>query len=1527
MSRKYSQARACVAVLTIMAAVVFGFAPAASASSVTGVTAPTLTTTAAGATGVEYKSIGFTVSPTGALSPSDGSITLIGPAGMAWGTGCEVLVHNDTTGQDVASCTGFTSNGGATLTVNLNEGQPVNAGDHLTVTVHRVTNPPAGTYTLAVRTSADVDPAASAPYTVTAQQNVSGVTAPTISTTAAGATGVEYHDIGFTVSSTGQLSPDGGRIVLTGPAGTVWGTGCDVIVHNDTTGQDVATCSGFTSNGGATLTINLNEDVPVNAGDHLTIDVYRVTNPPAGTHTVSVSTSSDLTPVASGPYTVTAQQNVSGVTAPTISTTAAGATGVEYHDIGFTVSSTGQLSPDGGRIVLTGPAGTVWGTGCDVIVHNDTTGQDVATCSGFTSNGGATLTINLNEDVPVNAGDHLTIDVYRVTNPPAGTHTVSVSTSSDLTPVASGPYTVTAQQNVSGVTAPTISTTAAGATGVEYHDIGFTVSSTGQLSPDGGRIVLTGPVGTVWGTGCDVIVHNDTTGQDVATCSGFTSNGGATLTINLNEDVPVNAGDHLTIDVYRVTNPPAGTHTVSVSTSSDLTPVASGPYTVTAQQNVSSVTTAASSLTPGATGVEYRVGFTTSSTGQLSPDGGRIVLTGPAGTVWGTGCDVSVHNDTTGQDVATCSGFTSNGGATLTIDLNEDVPVNAGDRLTIRIQDVTNPSSGTLSTSTSSDRGQVASAPYTSPIPPVPVVSAISPASGPAAGGTSITVTGTGFTGATGVQFGPNPAVSFSVVSNTQLTATSPAGAGTVDVVVNTLGGKSATSAANRFTYSDTPVPTVTGISPTSGPAAGATSVTVTGTGFIGATAVSFGPNPATSFTVDSGTQISAISPAGSGTVDVRVTTPAGTSADTTADNFIYIPPVTTSTTTSTTTTTTVPPTTTTTTVPPTTTSSTTSTSTVPATTTTTSAPTTTTAPPTTVAPTTTTAPPTTTTSPSTTAPPTTVAPTTTTSPPTTTTAPPTTTTAPPTTTTAPPRTLAPTTTVPPLTSAPPTTAPTRGTVPAMSDMETPIATTAPGTSGGFTSATTSLTSPSTSTSTTTTTSAPAPAAPGGPLVAAQAPPPSFPASDSTAGGLRAVSIDGTTHGPPGVGLRVAGTGYPADCNAVYIFFDGTRVGTARPDSAGNVAGERLRVPGEARPGPHRVTSSCNVSGNPVVQATSFQVMDSDAHRVALVSALPRPGDVDFSIAALLASAAVVAGMLFLIAFPGELFNSTLESHYDEVRGWFGLKPKRPEDRSGRSQFLPFAAFLLAGGVLVSLLNPSFAFDRSGLGAALGLTIAIGVITLAYDIPSLAWVRRNHRDWGRLVILPGTIVIGIACVILSRAVHFLPGYFYGLIAGLAFRRQIADSVKGKLTALSVVVVLGLSLASWLAMAPVSAAADQPGASLGLFILEAMLGGIFWCGLDSLVIGMLPLRFLGGSEVRAWSRLGWVALFAVTQLAFVHIMLRPSTGYVADTTQSPTTIVIVLFVVFALFSIAFWAYFRFRTPRDAASDRPNLVEVA
>ncbi len=96
---------------------------------------------------------------------------------------------------------------------------------------------------------------------------------------------------------------------------------------------------------------------------------------------------------------------------------------------------------------------------------------------------------------------------------------------------------------------------------------------------------------------------------------------------------------------------------------------------------------------------------------------------------------------------------------------------------------------------------------------PVPTVTAVSPSSGPAAGGTKVTITGSGLLFALGVKFATQSVSSITIVSNTQITTTSPAGSGTVDVTVTSSAGTSATSTADKFAYA-TPGPPQQGSSP-----------------------------------------------------------------------------------------------------------------------------------------------------------------------------------------------------------------------------------------------------------------------------------------------------------------------------------------------------------------------------------------------------------------------------------------------------------------------------------------------------------------------------------------------------------------------------------------------------------------------------------------------------------------------------------------------------------------------------------------
>ena len=128
---------------------------------------------------------------------------------------------------------------------------------------------------------------------------------------------------------------------------------------------------------------------------------------------------------------------------------------------------------------------------------------------------------------------------------------------------------------------------------------------------------------------------------------------------------------------------------------------------------------------------------------------------------------------------------------------------------------------------------------YTYVTPP-PTVTSITPSSGTAEGGTSVTITGSGFLLGATVTIGSEASEVF-VLSATEITATTAATApGSDEVVVTDANGTS--TGGPSYTYvAPPPPPSVTSISPTSGTTEGGTAVTITGSGFVSGATVTIG--------------------------------------------------------------------------------------------------------------------------------------------------------------------------------------------------------------------------------------------------------------------------------------------------------------------------------------------------------------------------------------------------------------------------------------------------------------------------------------------------------------------------------------------------------------------------------------------------------------------------------------------------------------------------------------------------------------
>jgi hypothetical protein len=399
------------------------------------------------------------------------------------------------------------------------------------------------------------------------------------------------------------------------------------------------------------------------------------------------------------------------------------------------------------------------------------------------------------------------------------------------------------------------------------------------------------------------------------------------------------------------------------------------------------------------------------------------------------------------------------------------------------------------------------------------------------------------------------------------------------------------------------------------------------------------------------------------------------------------------------------------------------------------------------------------------------------------------------------------------------------------------------------------------------------------------------------------------------VELDVSGAGY-AGCRSVYVFFDGQRVGTVHPDSAGTIGRSDLSVPGDASQGTHQVTTSCSSSGGPVRATTTFTVTAASTHRSAFVTSLPEPGHISTELKALATSAIAALLLMLLFAFPYELFNSTVEENYDEIRGWFGLPARATAVARTRSRTVAFLVLNLAAAAVYGFLSPDFGLNLNSLVILLGMFAALIVMSAVFSLPADIAVHRSFGEWGKLNFLPGSLGVSIVMVILSRAMHFQPGYVYGAMAGLAFRSALSGRLQGRLTAANWLFSLVLALGAWYGRVPVAEAAAQPGASVWWMGAEVCLALIFLWGIESLAVAMLPMRFLDGRKVVNWNRPTWAVLMFLGLFATVHVLLSANSGYVGHTGAQVRFGVIVLFAAFGAFSVAVWAYFRYRPARWA-----------
>jgi hypothetical protein len=322
----------------------------------------------------------------------------------------------------------------------------------------------------------------------------------------------------------------------------------------------------------------------------------------------------------------------------------------------------------------------------------------------------------------------------------------------------------------------------------------------------------------------------------------------------------------------------------------------------------------------------------------------------------------------------------------------------------------------------------------------------------------------------------------------------------------------------------------------------------------------------------------------------------------------------------------------------------------------------------------------------------------------------------------------------------------------------------------------------------------------------------------------------------------------------------------------------------------------------------------------------------------------LVALLGLLMIFPAQLFNSTYEENHERIdRQLARLRLRRrtpvaiPTQPGPSSQGPPaaveavpsrgrrlavFLGCLVVGTLLGGLLDPSFGANTASYTLLVGLFLAVLLAVLVAAFTGRLFRSATHHgsEW-YLRAIPSALVIAALCVLVSRVTHFEPGYLYGVLGGAVFAAALDRRSEGRAEVAVSVVTLIVALAAWVVFDPVSRAADGSSPAFWLLSTDAFLSALFIGGIEGLLFGLIPLRFLPGYRIRRWSWVAWGVLTAVVLYTFVHVLLLPEAGYLGRSTAASVRLTSALFVAFGVVSALFWLYFRLRPGVESAAQEP------
>jgi hypothetical protein len=227
-----------------------------------------------------------------------------------------------------------------------------------------------------------------------------------------------------------------------------------------------------------------------------------------------------------------------------------------------------------------------------------------------------------------------------------------------------------------------------------------------------------------------------------------------------------------------------------------------------------------------------------------------------------------------------------------------------------------------------------------------------------------------------------------------------------------------------------------------------------------------------------------------------------------------------------------------------------------------------------------------------------------------------------------------------------------------------------------------------------------------------------------------------------------------------------------------------------------------------------------------------------------------------------------------------------------------------------SFLSQQMGLSPDGVAIYLGFLLGLTVVLMAFEVPGLLIHRTRTGENGRLKVLPWVLVIAAVFVLISRLANLQPGYLYGIVLGVIFLQAVGRADEGREQAAGMMGTLLLAIGAWFVLTAVRQGTIQLG-SFGDLVLATAAAAVLVSGLEAVAFGLMPFTFMPGRAVYRWHRWVWALLSFAAILAFIHILIGPTSGYLSDLDLGAWLAALAVFGAFAAFSVGFWAWFRFR----------------